>query len=110
MIQNHLEKIEKRLHESTTVQEKEKAELIKLVADLRSEIADLSRTHQEHAESITGFAELSSREATRSEKNPTLIGLSIEGLAASVRGFEVSHPRLVSIVNNLCTMLSNLGI
>ena len=110
MIRDQLDKIEKRLNESSTVKTEEKAELMKLVTDLRSEIADLSVTHREHAESITGFAELSSREAMRSERNPALVGLSIEGLAESVRGFEVSHPRLVAVVNNLCTMLANLGI
>ena len=77
---------------------------------MRTEIDELSRTHHEQAESITGFAELSTREATRSEKNPTLLNLSIKGLASSVQGFETSHPKLVDLINTLCTMFSNLGI
>jgi hypothetical protein len=110
MIQAHLDKIEERLKQNGTVKESDKAELLALLTTLRTEITDLSRTHHEQAESITGFAELSAREATRSEKNQTLLKLSIEGLASSVQGFETSHPRLVTMINNFCTMLSNLGI
>lgn len=110
MIQEHLDKIEERLKQNQAVKGSDKDELLTLLTTLRTEIADLSQTHYEQAESITGFAELSAREATRSEKSPALINLSIEGLAASVKGFETSHPRLVEMINTLCTMLSNLGI
>jgi hypothetical protein len=110
MIQDRLDKIEERLKQSSTVKESEKAELLNLLKTLRTEIADLSHTNHEQAESIVGFAELSAREATRSEKSPALFDLSIEGLASSVQGFEVSHPGLVAVINTFCTMLSKLGI
>jgi putative cell wall-binding protein len=110
MIQDDFDKIEERLKQSKSVKESEKAELLTLLTTLRKEIADLSQTNYEHAESIVGFAKLSAHEATRSEKNPTLLNLSIEGLASSVQGFEISHPGLVKIINTFCTMISNLGI
>ncbi|MGA2333562.1 MAG: DUF4404 family protein [Syntrophales bacterium] len=110
MIQDHLDKIEERLKQCEAVKESDKAELFTLLTTLRKEITDLSQTHYEQAESITGFAELSAREATRREKNPALLNLSIEGLASSVQGFETSHPKLVEIINTFCTMLSNLGV
>jgi hypothetical protein len=110
MIQDHLDKIEERLKQSKTVKESDKAELLTLLTTLRTEIAGLSQTHHEQAESIAGFAELSAYEATRSEKSPELFNLSIEGLTSSVQGFELSHPKLVGIINTFCTMLSNLGI
>ena len=110
MIQDRLDKIEKRLKQSKTVKESDKAALLTLLTTLRTEIAGLSQTHHEQAESIAGFAELSTHEATRSEKSPELFNLSIEGLTSSVQGFEVSHPKLVGIINTFCTMLSNLGI
>jgi DNA repair exonuclease SbcCD ATPase subunit len=110
MIEDRLDKIEERLKQSKTVKESDKAELLTLLNSLRTEIADLSQTHHEHAESIARFAELSTHEATRSEKSPALFDLSIEGLTSSVQGFEVSHPKLVGIINTFCTMLSNLGI
>ena len=110
MIQDHLDRIEARLKHSETVREADKADLLALLKILREEITELSRTHYEQAESITGFAGLSTQEAMRSEKSPPLLSLSIRGLASSVQGFETTHPRLVEIVNRFCTMLSNLGI
>ena len=110
MIQEQLDKIEKRLEASESVKEGEKTDLLNLLSNLRTEIDSLSRTHCEEAESITGFAELSTREATRQEKNPALLKLATEGLAFSVEGFETSHPKLVEIVNAFCTILANLGI
>ena len=69
-----------------------------------------SKTQQEQAQSIAGFAEVSTHEATRTEQDPELLKLSLEGLGSSVRGFEESHPRLVQIVNSISSTLSNLGI
>ncbi|SEL94628.1 protein of unknown function [Syntrophus gentianae] len=110
MIQNTLNKIEERLKKTETVTEENRSELLNLVSELKGEIEELSKTHTEHAESITGFAAISTREATRQEKNPALLQLSIDGLAASVEGFETSHPTLVGVVNRICSMLANLGI
>ena len=110
MIKDRLDKIEERLKQSKTVTENDKVELLNLLTTLRTEIASLSKTHHEQAESIAGFAELSTREATRKEKSPVLFNLSIEGLSSSVHEFEISHPDLVEIINRFCTMLSNLGI
>lgn len=110
MIQDRLDKIEEKLKQSKEVSENEKAELLNLVASLKTEITELSQTHHEHAESIVGFAELSTHEATRKEKSPALFNLSLKGLSSSVQEFEISHPRLSGIINRLATMLSNMGI
>jgi len=110
MLQHTIDKIEERLRKAEAINEENKAELLNLVSTLKVEISDLSKTHNEQAESIAGFAELSTHEATRQEMNPELLKLSIEGLGSSVRGFESSHPRLVNVVNDICSMLSNLGI
>jgi seryl-tRNA synthetase len=110
MIQQTIEKIEERLQKTISLNEGNKSELLKLISTLKVEIDDLSKTHNEQAESITRFAALSTHEATRQEKDLKLLNLSIEGLNTSVQGFEASHPRLVNAVNDLCSMLSNLGI
>jgi len=110
MIQSTLNKIEERLKKAESVTDENRSELLNLFSELKGEIAELSKTHTEHAESITGFAAVSTREATRQEKNPELLKLSIDGLAASVEGFETSHPTLVGVVNRICAMLANLGI
>ena len=110
MIQERLDKMEEKLKKSATVKESDKAELLTLLKSLRTEITDLSQTHQEHAESIARFAELSAHEATRSEKSSDLFDLSIQGLTSSIQGFEVSHPRLVGVINAFCNYLTNMGI
>ena len=66
--------------------------------------------HGENPQSIAEFAKLSTQEATRTEQNPQLLKLSLEGLNSSVQGFEQSHPRLVQIVGAVTNTLSNLGI
>jgi queuine/archaeosine tRNA-ribosyltransferase len=110
MIHYTIEMIEEKLRNTESLNEESKAELLTLLSKLKTEVADLSITHDEDAESITGFAQLSTHEATRQEQNTELLKLSIEGLGTSVRGFESSHPELVNVVNALCSMLSNLGI
>jgi hypothetical protein len=110
MIAETLGKIEARIQGAGVLKEESKKELLVLVSTLKSEVAELSRTHSEQAESIAGFAEVSTHEATRQEKNPELLELSLKGLSASVAGFESSHPRLVDIANTICNTLSNLGI
>ncbi len=109
MIHDTLSKIEARIGQSG-VKDDAKTELIALVGKLKSEVAELSKTHGEEAQSIAGFTQVSAHEATRGEPNPTLVKHSLDGLSASVTGFEKSHPRLVEVVNRICTTLSNLGI
>lgn len=110
MIHQTLEEIETRLQHDRTLGPAQRAELLRLTATLRAEIAGLAPTHAEAARSIAGFAGLSAHEATRGSKDPRLLQLSVQGLAASVTGFEQSHPQLVEIVNRLCVTLSSLGI
>jgi len=110
MIEETISKIEAKLKDAGSINEQSKRELAGLLATLKTEITELSKTHADQAQSIAGFAQASAHEAIREEKNPELLKLSLEGLATSVDGFEKSHPSLVQIVNRICTTLSNLGI
>ena len=110
MIEDTIGKIEARIQGAEAVKEDRRQELLQLLGTLKSEVAELSKTHEEQAQSIAGFTELSTHEATGAEQNPELLKLSLEGLGSSVRGFEESHPRLVQIVNTISSTLSNLGI
>jgi len=103
-------KIESRIQGADSINEERRQELLQLLGTLKAEVAEFSKTHGEQAESIAGFTELSTHEATRTEQNPQLLKLSLEGLSSSVEGFEQSHPRLVQIVNTISSTLSNLGI
>jgi len=110
MIEDTVGKIESRIKAAEAIHPERKQELLQLLGTLKSEVAELSKTHGEEAQSIAGFTEISAHEATRAEQNPTLLKLSLEGLSGSVAGFEKSPPRLVQIVNTISNMLSNLGI
>jgi hypothetical protein len=110
MLQDTISKIEERLQDSTSLSESQRADLLKLLEQLRLEIRQLSKTHQEQAESIASFAEVSAREAMRQSRNPQLVEHSIGGLKSSVAEFETTHPHLAGVVNRLATMLANMGI
>jgi len=110
MIEETIGKIESKVQGAEAIPQERRQELLDLLGRLKSEVAVLSRTHGEQAESIAGFTEVSTHEATRSEQNPELLKLSLEGLTSSVGEFEESHPRLVQVVNAISNTLSNLGI
>jgi hypothetical protein len=110
MIEETIGKIEARIEGNDALKEERRQELLQLLGTLKAEVAELSKTHGEQAQSIAGFTEVSTHEAIRTEQNPELLKLSLEGLGSSVQGFERSHPRLVQIVNAISRTLSNLGI
>lgn len=110
MIHDTIGKIEERLRQSDAIKDGSRAELLRLLATLKAEVSTLSDTDAEKAQSIAGFTAVSAHEATREEKNPELVQISLKGLSSSVQGFEESHPKLVQAVNSICTTLANLGI
>ena len=110
MIEDTIGKIEDRIRAADAIKDDRRQELLELLGTLKSEVAKLSKTHEEQAQSIAGFTELSTHEAIRTEQNPELLKLSLQGMGSSVRGFEESHPRLVQIVNAISKTLADLGI
>ena len=110
MIEETLSKIEARIQNADSVSEDRRRELLQLLGTLKEEVAELSKTHGDQAQSIAGFAEVSAHEATRTKQNPELLELSLKGFKSSVDELEQTHPRLVQIVNNISSTLSNLGI
>ena len=110
MIQDTLQQIKKRIEISDAVKDQNRKELLDLLSVLEGEIEQLSTVDREHAESIITFAQACTHEATRKERKPKLQKVSLEGLQASVHGFEGTHPKLVEVVNSISTALSNLGI
>jgi hypothetical protein len=110
MIEDTISKIETRVQSTETLKDDRRQELLALLKTLKTEVAELSKTNGEQAQSIAGFAQISAHEATRSDQNPQLLDLSLKGLSYSVSELEGSHPRLVRIVNSISHTLSNLGI
>jgi hypothetical protein len=110
MIPQIFAEIEEKIRSAESLNPERKRQLLQLLATLKTEILHLSRSDHDQAQSIAGFAHTSTHEATREKQNPALLQHSLDGLRASVAGFEQSHPRLFQIVNRLCNMLSDLGI
>lgn len=110
MIDDTLNEIEAKIRGAKSIREERKGELLELLGTLKAEVGKLSQTHDEQAQSITGFAQISTYEATRTQQNPQSLQHSLEGLRSSVEGFEKTHPKLVEIVNNISNTLANLGI
>jgi tyrosyl-tRNA synthetase len=110
VIKSTLTKIEKTIQQESNLPDKDKAKLLSMLTTLKVEIKELSKIHSEEAESIVGFIERSTQEASRKKKNATLLQLSIDGIKESVKEFELSHPKLVESVNYISSALANFGI
>ena len=102
--------IEATIQRTANIPDDRRAELLTMVAGLKSEIKILSETHHEEASSITRFADAWAHESSRSRKNPQLAETALHGLRLSIQGFEDSHPVLVGMVSRFATTLSNMGI
>ncbi len=70
MIEDTIGKIEARIQGADAVKEERRQELLQLLGTLKSEVAELSKTHGEQAQSIAGFTDISTHEATRDGAKP----------------------------------------
>lgn len=107
MILDTIAKIETRLQSASSISDEARTELLQLLGELKREISSVDA---DQARSIAGQTEHVANQATEESRNPELLKRSLQELAASVDGFEKSHPGLVQVVNRICTTLSNIGI
>lgn len=110
MVHETISRIENQLSANESLNAEKKQELLSLVRELKKEVSVLAETHSEDARSIAGFTETSVHEAIRKERNPELLSHSLDGMSLSVRRFEVSHPRLVGLINSIGQTLWKIGI
>ena len=110
MLEKTIYRIEQRIQSAPALTPETRSELLDLLSQLRRQLKKLPDVQLEKAQSVVGFAEVSTNEATRSDTDTSLFDVAIDGLQKSVREFEQTHPRLVDIVNSISTTLSNLGI
>ena len=110
MVRDTMKNIEEKIESSSSMCEEDRRELLKLIATLEKEIVAFEKTHPEQAQSIRHFAHSSLHEATRDRKDEQLLGISLAGLRSSISGFEGTHDRLVSTVNSIALVLSNMGL
>jgi len=110
VIEETIKQIEAQIASAESLRPERRRELVELLATLKAEAGELAKTHQEQAQSIVGFTQATTHEATRAEQDPQLLDQSVATLRRSVEDFEKSHPRLAQIVNSISTLLSNSGI
>ncbi|HNW44214.1 MAG TPA: DUF4404 family protein [Elusimicrobiales bacterium] len=110
MINDTLAKIESAIARVGTLDSKNKTELVVLLNKLKTELRNLPESQRERANSLANFAQAAAHETARANTDDRLKVISIEGLAHSVKSFEASHPVLVQTVNEICMMLSGIGI
>ncbi|MBU6411620.1 MAG: DUF4404 family protein [Verrucomicrobia bacterium] len=90
MIEQTIAELEARISGESGLEAARRAELLRLIGALKSEMAAL--------------------EGGAQKRNLKSLKSSVDELRSSVEGFEQSHPRLVQTVNNISNTLSNLGI
>jgi Domain of unknown function (DUF4404) len=105
-----LGQLEARIQETHDLNPQQKAELLRLLADLKGAVAELSKTHEAHAHSLTGVTDTSAQEAAKEERPQHPLRIAMEELSTSVEAFEASHPALVNTVNKISMLLANMGI
>ena len=93
IMKDTISEIEERIRNAGSLKPESRAELLDLLGQLKSQIAALSETHQEQAQSIAKS-----------------LKFSILGLQSSVHELEQSHPQLVGVVDRLAAMLAGMGI
>ncbi|HVA66935.1 MAG TPA: DUF4404 family protein [Elusimicrobiota bacterium] len=109
-MEDAIKKIEDAVGRIGSLDEGKKAELLRRLKVLKSELSRLSETHEEDSRSIAGFARVAADEAARRKKAPPLLESALNGLSLAVRGFEASHPKLTETINDICAMLAQIGM
>ena len=67
MIEDTISEIEGKINAAEAVSPARRQELLELLATLKTEVARLSKTHEEQADSIASFTRISTHEAMRAE-------------------------------------------
>ena len=106
MIPDRIAQIEATLQGNASIPESTRQELLELLRRLKAEIAVVG----ESAHHIAGNADVAVKAVVERDEKSSEVTEALEGLTASVREFEASHPRLVQITDRLALVLSNMGI
>jgi hypothetical protein len=110
MALDQLGQLEARIHESHDLSPRQKAELLQLVTELKEAMADRSITHAAPPQGTTSVPDSSAPEGTRQNTPQHPVRMAMDDLSSSIEAFEASHPELVTTVNQISTLLANMGI
>jgi hypothetical protein len=110
MLSDTIKRIEHEIAHNKSISDQKRSELMKLLVDLKVEINELSKSHSDEAMSIAKITEASVQVATSETPDQELLDNSLYGMKLSVRTFEVTHPKLVGLINTIGQTLNNIGI
>jgi len=105
-----IEALEKKIESTSQIDVKIKEDLLDLMRSLKTELVDLKEKHPDTAHNIADKTQVSAEKVLDSDTKQNELQENIDGLQETVGEFEVSHPKLVQIVNRICMMLSDIGI
>ena len=108
-----LKRIQNRIESSKSMSEEAKEEILGLLADLESEIEEMSQGEAEEAvRSALGLTEISAHESARSDKDrvSTLKEQTFGALQTAITELEASHPRMAEAIARISNILSRMGI
>jgi hypothetical protein len=97
MIDETLNRLEERIRSSARTSDAAKRDLLALVGELRTELAEIAETHAEDAHAIAGHAESAA-------EGP------VAGVEESMRDFETAHPKVAGLVRSFLRTLADAGI
>ena len=101
MIEDKLEKIEERIRQSENMNDENKDSLLALLSELKEEInTSSSKVETDLKKDISGI----------NDEDEGIIQSAFNDINEKITDFEESHPKLVQIVNSICTQLSNSGL
>ena len=101
MISDKLKIIEDRIIQSETMAEENKTAILALLKELKSEINETS-------ENVS--TDLKQNISNIDSEDEGFIQSAFKEMNSTMTEFEESHPKLVQIVNSICTQLSNSGL
>ena len=106
MIHEKLKAIEDKINESSSMKQENKESVLELLSELKSEIQDVSSEQTDQIAQLDSLKEI--QQST--DEDAGLIKKAFNEVSDSVKSFEESHPKLVQLVNSICTQLSNAGL
>jgi hypothetical protein len=110
MITQTIQRILSEIETTKSISSEKREELLKLINTLKSEVDTLDKSHSADLKSMATYTESTLHEATKDEIDEELLKHSLEGMAISVRKFEVSHPKMVGLINTIGQRLADIGI
>ena len=102
MLKDELNRLEQLIKTSKNLEPERQQELINLAERLRRELNQLAETAEEDAKTISGHVHQVAHTSLQDQKDETMVASAADHLKQSVREFEVTHPALTRVIQQIC--------